>query len=680
MRIVKLAAASLVLVAGLAAAAPEDHAIDVSAMDTSVKPGDDFFAYATGSWVKRTEIPPDQSRWGAFSILREEAVTRTRDLIEAAAKGKPAPGSNARKVGDYFASYMDEAAIEKAGLTPLKADLARVAAIKTKSELAAEIGKTLRADVDIMNNTNFYTENLFGLWTSPGLEDSGHYVAYLLQGGLGMPDREYYVSPNPKMEETRKAYLAHVAAVLKLAGVANAEKRAQAVVALEHKIAEAHVSREDSEDVHKGNNPWALADFPKKAPGFDWPVFFKSAGLDKAGTIIVWQPAGVIGTAAAVGSEPLDVWKDYLAYHLVNRASSYLSKPFVDERFAFYGKVLSGTPKLRDRWKRSIDATSFALGDAVGQLYAKRYFTPEAKARIETMVTNIKAAFARRIDALTWMSPQTKAKAKEKVASLYVGIGYPETWHDYSGLNIVRGDAFGNWKRAELFELNRQEGRLGKPVDRTEWSMTPQTVNAVNLPLQNALNFPAAILERPFFDAAAPDAYNYGAIGAVIGHEISHSFDDQGSQFDANGKLANWWTPADFAHFKDSADRLAQQYDAYAPFPDLHVKGQQTLSENIADVAGLSASFDAWRDSLHGKPADKVQGFTGEQMFFLAYAQTRQDKPREATLRQQILTDGHAPSQYRADAVRNIDGWYDAFNPKPGEALYLAPDARVRVW
>jgi putative endopeptidase len=664
----------------LAAAAPEEHGLDLSAMDTSVRPGDDFFLYANGTWLKHTQIPPDQGRWGSFTMLRDKAAKRTADLIQEAAKSNPAPGSNGRKVGDYYASFVDEAAIEKAGLSPLKADLARVAALEDKTALARFMGEMLRADVDVMNSTNFYTENLFGLWTAPGLKNLDHYVAYLLQGGLGMPDREYYLANNPKMAEARAAYRTHVVNVLKLAGLPNAEKRADAVIALEHRMAQTHVSRADSEDVLKGNNPWPASAFATKAPGLDWNAFFDGAGLPRGETIIAWQPSGIVGEAAAVRDTPLDVWKDYLTFHLVNRGSNYLSKPFVNERFAFYGKVLSGTPTIRDRWKRAVEATNNALGDPVGELYAKRYFTPQAKSAAEKMVANIKAAFEKRIDALAWMSPATKAKAKEKVASLYVGIGYPETWHDYAGLEVVRGDAYGNWKRAELFELHRQETRLGKPVDRTEWSMTPQTVNAVNLPLQNALNFPAAILDRPFFDAEAPDVYNYGAIGSTIGHEISHSFDDQGSQFDAHGRLANWWTKSDFAHFKDASERLAKQYDAYAPFPDLHVNGQQTLSENIADVAGLSAAFDAWRASVAGKPPQKVQGFTGEQAFFLAHAQSRQDKVREASLRQQILTDGHSPSQYRTYAVRNLDGWYDAFAVKPGEKLYLAPDARVRVW
>ena len=386
------------------------------------------------------------------------------------------------------------------------------------------------------------------------------------------------------------------------------------------------------------------------------------------------------GIAAAVGATPLAVWKDYLTFHLLNHYSGLLPKAFADERFAFYGPTLSGTPQQQPRWKRAVAATNAALGWAVGKLYVARYFPPAYKAEAQTMVDNIKAAFARRIDALDWMTPQTKAKAKAKLATLYVGIGYPDVWLDYGALDVVRGDALGNLKRSEQFEYARNIALLGKPVDHSTWCMTPQTVNAVNLPLQNALNFPAAILDPPFFDAKADAAFNYGAMGSVIGHEISHSFDDQGSQFDADGRLIDWWTTADFAHFRDSALRLAEQYSRYAPFPDLHVNGQQTLSENIADVAGLSAAFDAWRASLGGKPAPVVDGLTGAQRFFIAYGQTRQQATREATLRQQIMTDGHAPAMYRALAVRNIDGWYEAFHVTPdAEILSRAERPRPRL-
>jgi putative endopeptidase len=395
--------------------------------------------------------------------------------------------------------------------------------------------------------------------------------------------------------------------------------------------------------------------------------------------IMVWQPAGVTGIAALVGSQPLDVWKDYLTFHALDRASPLLPKTFADESFRFYGTMLSGVPQQRERGKRAVEATSDALGDAVGKLYVKNYFPPEAKATAQAMVKNIIAAFGRRIDRLDWMSPVTRAKAKAKLATLYVGIGYPEKWRDYSALKIVRDDALGNLQRTELFDYRESLAKIGKPVDKTEWWMTPQTVNALNLPLQNALNFPAAILNPPFFDAAADPAQNYGGIGAVIGHEISHSFDDQGSQFDASGRLLNWWTPEDLAHFRAAADRLAAQFDAYEPLPGLHVNGKLTLSENIADVAGISASYDGYR-AAYGNSAPVLQGFTGDQRFFLSFAQIWRAKSRPEALRVLLMTNGHAPEEYRADTVRNIDAWYQAFDVRPGSRLYLAPDARVRVW
>jgi predicted metalloendopeptidase len=381
-----------------------------------------------------------------------------------------------------------------------------------------------------------------------------------------------------------------------------------------------------------------------------------------------------------VASEPLQAWKDWLAFHAIDRHAGVLPAAFLREWFAFHGRTLSGTPQLAERWKLAVGATNGALGEAVGRLYVERYFPPETKAQVQALVTNVITAFGRRIDRLDWMSPATKAKAREKLSTLYVGVGYPERWIDYAGLDVVRGDAFGNAERASLFEYRRRLAQLRQPADRTQWWMTPQTVNAVNLPLQNALNFPAAILQPPSFDPAAPAAVNYGAIGATIGHEISHSFDDQGALFDATGRLANWWTKEDLAHFEASGAALAAQYDRYAPFPDLHVNGKQTLSENIADLAGLAAAHDAWAASLGGARSPDADGFTGEQQFFLAYAQSWRSKDREATLRQALITDGHAPDEYRADIVRNLDAWYDAFGVTPGQRLFLAPPDRVRVW
>ncbi len=667
--------------AAVAFAAPaEEHGVQTANMDTSVRPGDDFNLYANGGWLKTAVIPPDQAAWGSFSTLRDKASKRTADLIADMAKTAAAPGSNEQKIGDYYASYLDEAGIEARGLSPIKPELDAIAAIADEKALAHALGATLRADVDALNNTNFYTENLFGLWVAPDFNDPDHYTAYLLQGGLGLPDRAYYLAADPTNAEVLAAYKTHVATVLTLAGITDAAKRADAIVALETRLAKAHGERADSEDVLKANTHWSRADFRAKAPGLDWDAFFEGAGLSNQQTITVWQSGAVPGIAAAVAAAPLEVWKDYLVFHQLNHYSSVLPKAFADERFAFYGQTLSGTPQQLPRWKRAVAATNFALGWAVGKLYAARYFPPAYKAAAQAMVANIKAAFARRIDALAWMTPATKAKAKAKLTTLYVGIGYPDTWIDYARFDVVKGDALGNLMRAERFEYARNVALLGTIVDRSTWCMTPQTVNAVNLPLQNALNFPAAILDPPFFDAKADSAFNYGAMGSVIGHEISHGFDDQGSQFDASGRLIDWWTPADFAHFRDSADRLAAQYSLYAPFPDLHVNGNQTLSENIADVAGLSAAFDGWRASLHGKPAPVVGGLTGEQRFFIAYGQTRQQATRPETLRQQVMTDGHSPSMYRAQAVRNIDGWYDAFHVTPDAKLYLAPDARVRVW
>jgi len=471
-----------------------------------------------------------------------------------------------------------------------------------------------------------------------------------------------------------------VARVLELAHAPDAAGEAARIADLEHRIAEAHGTREDDADVRKGDNHWPRARFDELAPGLDWSAYFEAAGLGKQAEFVVWQPRAVTGLSALVAAQPLDTWKEYLTFHALEHAAAVLPAPFGEESFAFHGTVLAGVPQRRELWKRATSATSAALAEDVGRLYVERYFPAASKARIEAMVEKLKVAFGRRIDALDWMAPATKARAREKLDALKVGVGYPDRWRDYSGLRVVRGDAFGNAQRAELFELHRNLVKLGRPVDRSEWVMSPQTVNAVNLPAMNALNFPAAILQAPYFDPSRPLAMDYGAIGATIGHEVSHSFDDQGSQFDATGRLSNWWTDADRKHFEEAAARLVKQYDAYRPFPDVHVNGTLTLSENIADVAGLAAAYDAYRLSLGSEPAPAVAGLSGDQQFFLSYAQSWRDKTREPALRQQILEDGHAPDEYRADTVRNLDPWYPAFDLKPGQALYLAPAERVRIW
>jgi putative endopeptidase len=654
--------------------------IDLAAMDRSIRPGDDFFAFANGTWLKTHQIPPDRPTWGVAAELDERLQGQTRGVLETVATASAAPGTLERKVGDFYASAMDEAAAEKKGLTPLRPALARIAAVKSRQDLATYFGEQLRADVDAMDCTDFHTSRLFGLWVAPDLNAPAQSAPYLLQGGLGLPDREYYLSTSPKMVETRTRYRAHIEAILRLAKVSDAARRADRIFTLETRIAQAHATRLESLEVKDANNPWPRAEWSRRAPGLDWNRFFGAAGLDAQPVVFAWHPKATAGLAALAAKEPVETWKDWATFHAIDRRAPFLGKEFQEESFAFYGRTLEGATEQAARWKRAQAWMNASVGEAVGRLYVERYFTPEAKAKASQMVKAIAAAFVQRIDALEWMAASTKAEAKAKVASLYIGVGYPDHWTDYSGLEISRTDLVGNIDRAERFQLRQQLADLGKPVDRTAWCMNPHVVNAVNLPMRNALSFPAGILQSPYFDPNGPAAINYGAIGATIGHEISHSFDDQGALFDATGKVANWWTKEDLAHFEASGTQLVAQFDAYAPFPDLHLNGKQTLSENIADLAGLNAAHDAWFATLGGKPAPVVQGFTGEQQFFLAYAQSWRQKIREPRLRRLVVSDGHAPDQYRALTVRNLDGWYPAFEVQPGQALYLLPKDRVRVW
>ena len=656
------------------------HGIDIAAMDHSVKPGDNFFQYTNGTWLKHTEIPPDRPGVGVFSTLQDLSLKRTSALIDEAAKSNAPARSGKRKIADLYHSYIDEAGIEGKGLEPLKPHLQAIAAIRDKKELAHAIGESLRADVDPLNNTHFHTANLFGLWVAPDFNAPEDYTAYLLQGGIQLPDREYYLNQGEHMRKLREQYQAHVATMLKLAGFSDPDARSAKIVELERAIAEKHWTLDADQDIHKVNNPWKQSDFQVKAPGLDWNEFFLGAGLSGQADFIVWQPSAFTGEAALVASTPLETWKDWLSYHLIEDYAGVLPKTLAEQSYAFFGAILSGTPQQRPRWQRAIFVVNGTLGDEVGKLYAAKYFPPEAKTRAQAMVANIVAAFRKRLETLTWMTPPTKAQALDKLSKLYVGIGYPETWRDYSGLEIRPDDIFGNLWRSGLFEYHWQTSRLGRPIDRHEWSMTPQTVNAVNLPLQNALNFPAAILEPPFFDAKAPDAVNYGAIGSIIGHEVSHTFDSEGSAFDAQGGLRNWWTSADLEHFNRATAKLAAQYDAYQPFPDLSLNGKQTLAENIADLGGLAAAYDGYQAALGGKTAPVEHGFSGDQQFFIAYGQAHRSKMREAALRRQVMTDEHSPSEYRTATVRNLDPWYSSFQVQPGEKLYLAPDERVRIW
>jgi putative endopeptidase len=660
--------------------APQDPGIAVADMARSVNPGDDFYRYCNGAWLDRTQIPPDRGGVSVFAMLDDKSNQRTAALIEEVSKSTPTAGSGARKIADLHASYMDESGIEAKGVSPLKPQLDAIAAIKDKHELARALGETLRADVDPLNNTNFHTSNLFGIWVAPDFSGSEHNTAYLLQGGIVLPDREYYLSNNQHMQQLRGEYQTHIATMLKLAGFSDPGARAKKIFDLEHAIAEKHWSLADDQDVHKANNSWKESDFASKAPGLEWSEYFRTAGLSQQANFMVWQPSAFAGESALVASQPLDTWKDWLSYHLIEHYAGVLPRAFADEQFAFFGKTMTGVSEQRPRAQRAVFVVNGILGDEVGKLYAQRYFPPEAKGRAQKMVANIVEAFHKRIDALTWMTPATKKEAHHKLSALYVGVGYPETWHSYEGLEIKPDDLFGNFWRSGLFEYHRRVSRLGEPVDTHEWWMTPQTVNAVNLPLQNALNFPAAILEPPFFDDKAPDAANYGAIGAIIGHEISHTFDSEGAAFDAHGGLRNWWTPADLEHFNAATTSLAKQYDKYCPFQDLCLNGQQTLGENIADLGGVAASLDGYHAGLNGKTAPAVDGFSGEQQFFIAYGQAHRAKEREAQLRRRVATDEHSPGQYRILTVRNVDQWYEALHVEPGLKLYLAPDDRVRIW
>jgi len=653
--------------------------INLAAMDKSVKPGDDFYAYANGTWMKTSEIPADRSSIGSFLITQQELEKRMDGLMADIGKSDAAAGTKERLLADYAKAYMDQAGMDARTLPALKADIAKFESIADKRALAAAIGGTVRADVDPLNATDLHTENLFGIFVTQSMANPSKNVPYLLQGGIGLPDRDYYLSSDAEMAKLRDAYRPFIAKMLASAGLDQAEARAKRVYDLENKIAAAHSTIVETEDATKVQT-WKQADFASKAPGMDWSAFFQAAQLSTVPEIAVWHAAPTTKLAALVASEPLDAWKDWLAFHQIIQSGPVLPSQMHKDDFAFFGTTLAGTPQERPRDKQLQNSINGLLGDAMGQIYVAKYFPASEKADIEKMVTGIKGALDKRIEALPWMAPETKKEARAKVTTMTVGIGYPDKWRDYAGLQIKPDDAYGNYNRAHMWEYRHQLAKLGQAPDKGEWWMVPQVVNALNIPLQNALNFPAAILEPPFYHPGADMAANYGAIGAVIGHEVSHSFDNLGSTFDAQGRLRNWWTPADLAKFNAAGQALVEQYNAYEPLPGLHIKGRQVLAENIADVAGLAAAYDAYKASLNGKEAPVIDGLTGDQRFFIAYAQSWASKMRDETLRARIATDGHSPGQYRALTVRNIDPWYAAFNVKPGDKLYLAPEKRVKVW
>ncbi|MBC7504268.1 MAG: M13 family metallopeptidase [Sandarakinorhabdus sp.] len=665
--------------AGSAFAAPLAAGIDLPGIDAATRPGNDFERFANGAWRAKAVIDPDRSSAGVGVDVSKLAERRNAALIAAAVAAKTAPGTAQRRIADYYTAYNNSTAIEARGLAPIKPALAQIAALPDKRALAAVLGASIRADTDPLNATSLSTENLFGLFVTQDLAHPERTLPYLMQGGLGMPDRDYYLSSTPDMVRIRTAYQAYIEQMFTLAGVDNPKLRALRAFWLDMRIANAHANIIDSQDPHKAA-AWSRADFITKAPGMDWAAFLAAANLGSQANFIAWQPGAITELSKLVATVPLADWQDWLAFHRINSAATLLPKRLDDAHFAFNGTLLYGIPVQRSRDKRAIAAVNAALGDDVGRIYAAQYFPASSRTQINIMVANILAAFDKRVAGLTWMAPATKAEARRKIATMKVGVGYGDHWRDTSRLDIRPDDPVGNNSRAEFAEYRHQLAKVGQPVDRSEWWMTPQTVNAVNLPLQNALNFPAAILEAPYFDPKADAAANYGAIGAVIGHEISHSFDNTGSEFDADGRLRNWWTPADKTRFDAAAAALVKQYDAYEALPGLHLNGRQVLAENIADVAGLTAAHEAWQASLGGKPAPVIDGKTGEQRFFLAFAQAWREKRRDASLRSRVATDGHAPARFRAQTVRNIDGWYPAFDVKPGDALALPPEKRVKVW
>jgi putative endopeptidase len=642
---------------------------DADGMDPKVHPGDDFFAYANGGFIGALAIPPDRARFGIDYILTDTAEQRVRAILEATDSPPPDAAADAQRTRALYRAFMDEARVNSLGDAPMAPDLARIKALTTRAKMAALMG---RAQMNL-------EPALFGLDISQDAKSPDRYAVYLGQGGLGLPDRDYYLKP--AFAEKKAKYRDYVAKMLALAGWDDPQGGADAVLAFETRIAEVSWTREDERDPDKVYNPMSVAALEKLAPGFDWRAYLDAAALPGLDRIVVGENTAIPKIAALYATTPLPVLKAWAAFHLTDNAAAYLSDPFEAARFGFRGMALTGQPEERARWKRAVAVDNRYVGEAVGRVYVARYFPPEAKAKIAALVENLRTALAARIERLDWMSPETKRQALVKLAKMTVKLGYPDKWRDYSALNLSADDLYGDIERAEAFDWMRQIHRLRDPVDRREWGMTPQTVNAYYNPFSNEIVFPAAQLQAPYFDVSFDAAANYGGIGGVIGHEMTHGFDDEGRKFDATGALANWWTAQDAAKFEARAAVLGAQYDAYEPFPGAHVNGKLTMGENIADLGGLLIALDAYHASLGGHPATVIDGLTGDQRFLLAYAQSWREKAREDAVRQQVVADPHSPERYRVNGVvRNVDPWYASFLVAPADALYLAPDKRARIW
>jgi putative endopeptidase len=655
----------------IASAHPEAvSGIDLQFVDASVRPQDDVYLYLNGKWLRGIQLPADKALVGSFSTVDDETEEQLRGIVESLGAGSER-GADAQKIADLYASFMDEARLQAFGAKPLQAQFAAIDAIKDLNAIPALIAHMNAIGVGAP----------YGLGINLDAKDSSRYAVILFQGGLGLPDRDYYLKDDAKLKEAREKYLVHMETMLKMAGEPQAAADAAGILKLETQIARAQWTRVEDRDPIKTYNKTAIADLAALMPGYDWQRYLQDAGIGAVDSVIVRQPSYFTGLGALMAATPLPVWKAYFKWRVLSASAPYLSKQFVDERFAFAGGVLRGIPEDEPRWKRGIALLDSGMGEALGKLYVQKYFPPAYKARMQTLVANLLEAYRRDINTLDWMSAETKAGAQAKLAKLIPKIGYPDQWRDYSTLRISREDLYGNLIRANEFEYRRNLGKLGKPVDRGEWRMTPQTVNATYNPARNEITFPAAILQPPFFNPRADEAVNYGGIGAVIGHEISHGFDDQGSQFDAEGNLRDWFTKADHEQFAAKTNMLIAQYDAYEPVPCYHVNGALTLGENIGDNSGLTIAYKAYRISLAGREAPVIDGFTGDQRLYLGWVQVWRGKVREAEAIRRVKTDPHSPPSARGIApLRNQEGFYAAFDLKPGDKMYLPKDQRVNIW
>jgi predicted metalloendopeptidase len=642
--------------------------LDLTAGNPAVKPGDDFFSYASGNWYNTFQIPPDRASFGAFNQLDELSKQRVREIIEAAAAAHAPAGSPTQKIGDYYAAYMDQAAIEANGLAPAQSDLKRITTAGTKTDIARLFGLPGFA-------------SLFDLDLPPDLKNPDRYSVAISQSRLGLPDRDYYLKDDPKLKEIRDKYVAYISQMLTLGGVADPGAKAADIMAFETAVARVQWPIDKRRDVDATYNPRTKEQLLAYAPGFPWQTFLDASSVGGRKELVLGELTAIRDLADLFKHTALPTLKAYLTFHYLSEHAPYLPKRFDDARFAFYGQTMRGQPQQRERWKRAVDEVDGALGEQVGQLYVARYFPPESKAKMQELVANLRAALSDRLDTLDWMTPQTKSRAHEKLATFTPKIGYPDVWKDYSSLQVRRDDLIGNVRRAAEWHWQYQVARLDKPVDRAEWQMTPQTINAYYNPLNNEIVFPAAILQPPFFDPNADDAVNYGAIGAVIGHEIGHGFDDQGRKFGPDGSLTDWWTPKDVDVFKGRVSKLIAQYSAFEALPGLKVKGENTIGENIGDLGGLNMAYHAYQLSLQGKPAPVIDGLTGDQRYFLSWAQVWRAKYRDGALREQVMSDPHSPSIFRVNGpLRNIDAWYGAFGVQPGDKLYIKPEERVSIW